>query len=574
MKKKLLCMFLCIIMMLSFVLTSCSVESGGEDTVVGEEDLTEEADRTPVTLTFWLPAETAMSEETVAAVEAAMNDYLKSNFTTAVELKIFDEETYEKEMLGRIDAIEKKAAEEAEAKRIRREMEREARRRGETLPPLETESETVVTEVETVKNEWGVKELKYPAVNEDQFDIFLITDYNMYLSLADRDALSELDTSLAGSSKVLRSYINSVFFETAKFNGTTYAIPNNHGLGEYKYLLLNKELIEKYSYDADTFGSSVAKDGNISSLEEFIRDIERYEDLSAVTPLLSWVEPAGMYYWSLDGSWSVLSSMVKSNDTFSTLGSINSIFKNNAYKSNFKLMKAFEEDGLIAEDPAACENFAVGVVSCDLDQLAAYEENYYVYTYEAPMITQEDVFAGAFAVSSYTENLDRAMEVITALNTDVRLRDILQYGAPDIHFEYNEDEQVVRLNDDYTMNPLHTGNTFVMSTEAGTNADVWESQKQTNLSAHYTPFTFCPNLRNEENAQYYADLAKLSADLYKQMMEISLEDVDTFFSDAHAQLTENDAFNKMEDPAEWEFGVSFIYNTFYTDNFAPEEVAE
>lgn len=569
MKKKLLCMFLCIIMMLSFVLTSCSLNSGDVETVEGEEDLTEEADRTPVTLKFWLPASAAISEETVEAVEAALNAYLKSTFTTAVELAIYEEGKYEEEVYSVIDAIEAKAEAEAEAKRIQREKEREARRRGETLATTTVDTETVTTDVETVKNEWGINELKYPATSEDQFDIFLITDYDMYLDLADRDALSELDTSLSGSSKVLKSYINRVFLTAAKFNGTTYAIPNNHGLGEGKWLLLNKELVEKYSYDADTIAAACYST-TIAGAEEFIRDIQKYEDTSVITPLLSWVEPAGMYYWSVDGQWSALASLVKSSDDYFTAGSITSVFKNSTYKANFKLMKGFEEDGLIAEDPANCDLFAVGVVDgTEGSVTAAYGEEYYVYPYQAPMISQEDLFAGAFAVSSYTENLDRAMEIITALNTVTELRDILQYGAPGVHFEYNENSEVVRLNEDYTMNPLHTGNTFVMSLEEGSDPETWENQKSANLTAKFTPYVFCPNLINAENEQYYKELSKLSADLYARMMATSLEDADTFFSEANSELSANEAYNKLADGS-WEFGTVYLYNTFFTEYFAPE----
>lgn len=568
MKKKLLCMFLCMIMMLTFVLSGCSIDSGDVETVEGDEDSTEESDRTPVTLKFWIPSDTAISEETVEAVEAALNEYLKSNFTTAIELAIYEKDEYEQKVTEVITSIEQKAEEEAAAKKAYREWLKEMRKQGISVESTEAVTEDATTDVDTVKNEWGINELKYPATSEDQFDIFLITDYDMYLDLAERDALSELDTALSGTSKVLKSYINPIFFTAAKFNGTTYAIPNNHGLGEGKWLLLNKELLEKYYYDADTIAKACAG-STLAGAEEFIRDIQKYEDVSEVTPLLSWTEPAGMYYWSLDGEWSALASLVKATDDYSSAGNIASIFKNSVYKSNFKLMKGLEEDGLIAEDAANCDLFAVGVVDGTYGEVAAqYGEEYYISEYQAPMISQDDLFAGAFAVSSYTKNFDRAMEVITALNTVTELRDILQYGASGVHFEYSESGEVVRLNDDYTMNPLYTGNTFMLTLEEGTDPQTWEYQKTSNLSAMFTPYVFCADLINDQNKQYYEELAKISADLYERMKNTSLEDADTFFSEANAELAESDAFNKLADGT-WEFGTAYIYNTFYTENFAP-----
>ncbi len=556
-------------MMLSLVLTSCSVASGGVETVEGGEgeDLAE-SDRTPVTLTFWLPSESEIKDDTVAMVQGAVNTYLKSNFSTAVELKIFTEAAYKAEIDERIAAIEEKAEQEKLEEERRKEEERYNRLHGITTEAT-TAPETVETEVETFKDDYGIKQEKYPAVDPYQMDIFLITDYNDYLAYIERDALSELDTTLNATSKVLKSYIYPLFLSAAKFNGSTYAIPNNHALGEYKYLLLNKELVKELYYDEEVLAADVLAAGNLSGCEEFIYDVMKYSE-SDVTPLLSWVDPAGMYYWSEDGEWSVLASNYGSTPTMDQACTINSIFKNNVFKANFKLMKGFEEAGAIAEDPATCEKFAVGVIEGDASDIKAYEEDYYISVYDYPKATQEELFSGAFAISSYTENFDRAMEVIVALNTVPELRDILQYGVEGVHFNYNPDGTVTKLNDDYNMNILYTGNVYMASLEEGTDPNVWEYAKDVNLNSYLTPFSVVPGLKNKENAANYAEIEKLSEDLYKRLMEVSLEDVDTFFKEAEAELTANELFKQMVD-GKWENGASFIYSAFYAEHFAVEE---
>ena len=564
-------MFLCAVMMLSLVLTSCSVNSGDVETVEGEEELTE-SDRTPVTLTFWLPAETEIDAETVAMVQGAMNTYLKSNFSTAVELKIFTEEAYKAAVDERLDAIEEKAEQERIEEEKRKEEERYNRLHGITTEAT-TAPETEETEVETFKDEYGVTQEKYPAVSDYQMDIFLITDYTDYLAYIEREALSELDTTLNGTSKVLKSYIYPHFFTAAKFNGSTYAIPNNHALGEFKYLLLNKELIKKYSYDEELLAAAVLDEGNLSGCEDFINDIVKYEDTTEVTPLLSWTDPAGMYYWGEDGEWSVLASNFGATPMYNQSGSIGSIFKNNTYKANFKFMKGLEEAGAIAEDPANCDNFAVGVVEGDASDVAVYAENYYISVYDYPKATQEELFAGAFAISSYTANFDRAMEVIVALNTVTELRDILQYGVKGVHFDYSPDGTVTKLNDDYNMNILYTGNVYMASLEEGTDPELWENAKEINLSSYLTPFSFVPGIRNANNEANFAEIEKLSADLYDRLMAVSLEDVDTFFKDAEAELSENELFKQMTDGT-WENGAAFIYSAFYAEHFAVEEPEE
>ena len=75
----------------------------------------------------------------------------------------------------------------------------------------------------------------------------------------------QLDTELSGTSKKLKTYIYPTFLTLANQKGT-YAIPNNHPVGEYEYLLVNKELVEQYDYD-------IADLNTLIKCEGFIEDI-------------------------------------------------------------------------------------------------------------------------------------------------------------------------------------------------------------------------------------------------------------------------------------------------------------
>lgn len=563
MKRRLICLLLSVLMALSVFLAGCGLKSPYENDVTDTDDEQPQGERNPVTLTFWLPCEEGTTDEAVALVEAAINKQLKSQFTTAIELKVFPIDEYMNAVNERLSKIEKKVEADKEYERLQREIAKSLRAEGITTKPQTTE-ETETTAVQTTRDEDGVVELKYPRVGEYQFDIFCITSYEDYLALIERNALSELDTSLNGSAKVLRSYIYPTFLDAAKFNGVTYAIPNNHGLGEYKFLLVNKELVDKYNYDPDTLTT-------IEACEEFIRDIGVYEEDESIAPLLSWVDPAGMTYWSPDGSWNVLASLVPDSATFNTKVAINSIFKINAYKSNFKLMRSFQDEGLIAEDPSAVEKFGVGVISGDYSDVEKYKDDYYIHLYERPTATQKDVFAGAFAISAYTKNFNRAMEVIIAINTDPTIRNLLQYGIEGVHYELDDQGRAVKISNDYNMNLLYTGNAYMAYPSEDMDPNQWEYDKQKNLDLKLSPFLYCPNLFNEQNAEYYEELVKISKDFYERLQNVPTEDIDTFFSDAQEELAANQVFDKMSSETAWEFSPAYIYNEFYTENFAPEE---
>ena len=79
----------------------------------------------------------------------------------------------------------------------------------------------------------------------------------------------------------------------AGISGTTYAIPNNNIIGEYTYLLLDKELIKKYNYSATDITS-------LADAKDFLNDVKNYE--SGYDPLAydSYKDPTLVHYWSLD----------------------------------------------------------------------------------------------------------------------------------------------------------------------------------------------------------------------------------------------------------------------------------
>lgn len=568
MKKKLICMLLIVMMISSLVLSSCSLANGSSDEETGTDtDIEDMSNRTPVTITLWLPTLDGTTDEAVALVQDELNSHFKTSFTTAVQLKAIPEDEYVSAVYSQLDKIQELENQRKAEESRRRELAQSRRKAGITT--AETETETVEqTTVNLETNDIGYVDSRYPTVGEYQFDIFLVLGYDMYKELADDDKLAALDDNLNSTSKVLKSYIYPTFLSAYKDplgTAITYAIPNNHGMGEYKFMLINRELALKYDYDPEAMTTFAAA-------TDLIRDVARYEEDDSVAPLLSWVDPAGMTYWSEDGSWSVLSSLVPNLADVTANAPLTNIFRNAEYKANFKLMKEFEENGMIAEDPENCEKFAVGVVSSDSFEkvVEEYGEDYVVVTYETPRATQADIFESAFAVSSSSSNLQRCMEVITAINTDPEIRNILQYGVEGVHYELNDDNQVHRLSNEYMMNIRYTGNTYMAYTEEGMDPNQWEYDKTRNQYTMMTPYTYVGGLFSAENEQYYSDLAKISQEYYDKMMATSLEDADEFFSTAATEVSENEAFANLGGGT-WEYGPATLYNTFYSENFAVEE---
>ena len=232
MKKRLFCLFLCLVMLGSLVLTSCSDKSEDE----AKTDIEETASESALTLTMWIVSEEKVSDAAAAAVSDALNSITRSKFKTALVLKYMTEEEYRSTLEATITAYEETKKNEVSV---------------ETEAPAETESgeQAEVTD-ETMTNEFGMTVIKYPELIANQVDIIYISGEDMYIDFIDAGWLAELDTELSSSSKKIKEYVSDTLLSAAKLEGTTYAVPNNNIIGEYTALVVNKELCDKYSDEA------------------------------------------------------------------------------------------------------------------------------------------------------------------------------------------------------------------------------------------------------------------------------------------------------------------------------------
>ena len=76
------------------------------------------------------------------------------------------------------------------------------------------------------------------------------------------------------------------------------------------------------------------------------------------------------------------------------------------------------------------------------------------------------------------------MEVLTELYTDINLQNLFLYGVEGENYRV-ENNQVYRLNNEYMMNPAHTGNCFIAYTDgdAGDPLTKWSDAREQNVDA-------------------------------------------------------------------------------------------
>ncbi len=510
MKNRVIALLLALITLLSVCLVGCGEEELDPDNIEATSS------REPITLSMWVVTDETTTEEAMDAVEAAFDAYTKSNFTTSVDLVFVTVDEYKNALSDYYKELGNYRSSIAATTTTAPVTEE-----GET----EDESEKVEeTTAETFVNQYGVQEIKYPDPDEYQLDILLLLGEEMYYQYANSGMLRSMSTTLLDVSKKLYDYIYPTFLDAAKISSGTWAVPNNHVIGEYTYLLINRDLAEKYYIDTD----------DISTVEDclpFLSDVHAKEDIPAVKAPY---ECPNIKFWSADGSFSVLAS------EYTTDIQPKNVFEIDSYVSYLETTALFESKGYYAADPNT-DTFGIGVVKGSAADAEKYAENYVVKVLEYPLAEADDLLAASFGISAYSKNFDRAMEVIVAINTSEELRNILQYGVQDVTYKFDDNGQILLLGN-YSMNMLYTGNAFVAYNAPGVTDEDIAAQKKQNLDSVKSPYLSLSEKSNID-VELYTALDEYSAEVAKTLESCNSKSAMTAaIEKLTGEVAENEAF--------------------------------
>lgn len=491
MKKRLLSLLLCLVMLLSacmLCMTGCATE---------EEEQEEETD-VATTLVMWCVTEKGTDDEQAQAVARAMSEKTQSDFKTKLIVKYFTLDEYYAQLEAALAQLEadKIAADEAEKKR-KEEAKNNKGNKDKTEQKQEEKAEEQEPEDDEIRyDEDGnpiIDTTVYPDVKDYQVDILYLSGYDKYTEYIAKKWLSELNSQLSGEGKKISSYVPSALMNAVRHKGGTYAIPNNNVIGEYTYMLIDKQLFDRYYYTAE-----IDKIHGVSDLLPFLEDIAAYEpDVVPIDGDVNYCMNLLAHYWDIDpktlqttGEFSVLGYAYGADDKINR-GDIelkfDSLLTVETYREALKNLMSFQFKNYF-RTPADGQRCAVSFAKGDAASATTYEDDYYVVVVDYPRAANEDIYANMLAISAYTSNLKKSMQVVTLLNTNEEFRNLFQYGIENINYTLNSDGTVTMTrNNQYHMDLAKTGNEFIAYVPAGTNLKVWEYAKQQNREALVNP---------------------------------------------------------------------------------------
>lgn len=262
------------------------------------------------------------------------------------------------------------------------------------------------------------------AVNStgaDAANIVLVNSYDLMTKLVNTGKLENVNPYLQlPAYGTLNVKIPTTLFDACTWgvdeegNDVIYAVPNNHVIGQYQYLVIDREVAEqqlKYS----------------------------------LTELLSYT----------------------------------------TYDATAQLRADMEAAGYNAEEYVYIQNGAYALKG----QLEANNKNV-CNIIQNPTVDLDEAYSSAFAIVNTENDVvdDRAMQIIYALNSDVELRNLLQYGVYGTNYTLSDDGEILMVNDEmntYRMKLEYTGNIFVASycDEIGWTAEVAANGEKQNAAS-------------------------------------------------------------------------------------------
>lgn len=479
MKIRWIALALCLALLLPAVLTGCKSSNSDED----REKIIEESSKDACTLTLWVVTENPNGEvdaETQEKIYNEVNRITKSKYKTELVINYLKPDEYRAVMDAKI--------------RDYMDVDTNVAKRTPTAQSQSSLANGMV---------------RYPGLYDNQVDILLIQGEEMYLDYIRNGWLLNLTDAMGEEAgKKIQEYVNGKLIEAAKREGGIYAVPNNRTIGEYTFLLLDKGLMKETSTDALYEKGAIEGlfDPAIYNYLETVfykrENVAGYEDLVPIGATYEECLDLLAYFWNInpdtlenEEGLSVLGYNYDNSAAISrdqTILKFHNLFIEDAFTDAFTKLNEYRILGYF-DDSAADGMAALKIVTGDYADYCSYladSSRYYPLIVKNPTVRAEDVCDSMFGICSKTVKDTRCMDIISCLNTDATLRNLLQYGIEGWNYKLNVEEVddvlvskvVYQEENPYYMNIFQTGNAFLAYPEPGMPDDIWENGKQQNLA--------------------------------------------------------------------------------------------
>ncbi len=291
-------------------------------------------------------------------------------------------------------------------------------------------SEKIGVTVEIIPVNWNDYNAKMRSVISTgaRWDMAFSSSWaNDYLEIAQKGTLLELDELLKVYGKDLLSDIDRRFWSAATINGKIYGIPSQKEIGNMPMWVFTKEYVDKYDIPYEDLHS-------LEDLEPWLFMIKEKEpdvvplyltsEFTAPTYMDKITDPVGIEY---------------GDETLT----VKNVFETKRMMETLKTMHRYYEAGYINNDAAVARddrNVKRFVTKGDGQPFAesTWSQTLGYEVVASPImetqITNASARGALTVISKDCENPQKAVAFLNLVNTDMYLRNLLNYGIEDVHY--------------------------------------------------------------------------------------------------------------------------------------------
>lgn len=373
-----------------------------------------------------------------------------------------------------------------------------------------------------------------------------------YVQNARKGAFMKLDDLIEKYGQGIKKTINPAFLEGSKVDGHNYAIPANKELPAQEVWRFNKPLLDKYSLDASKVDTS------LESLEPLLKTIKEKEP--GITPFAMSKDymPVLPFDYIIEKM-----PLAVYNDT--TDYKVVNILETPELKSALKTVRKYYQAGYISPEAATITStedlFKSGKWFMDRATTQPLAENQWTASYGYPVISAPaskpyiynwSVMGSMQAISANSKYPEKAMEFLNLLNTDPKLRNMIDSGIEGVHYQKVGDNMIKNLPDakNYDMPTFSLGNIMITYLNEGDPLNKWDEFAKFNASGIKAPllgFNFDTSKISTEIAalqnvkeEFWAALMTGTADpdeyLPKAIQKFKAAGLDKIIAEAQSQV--------------------------------------
>lgn len=364
-------------------------------------------------------------------------------------------------------------------------------------------TEKINATIDIAPIDWGAwdDKMNLMIASRELVDILFTASWNGYAKNVAKGAYMDVGDLLDKYGQGIKDTLDSAFLEGSKIGGKNYGIPTNKELASSGGIVYRKDI-------ADELGIDMSK-------------IKKIEDLDAVYKIVKEKKPSMYPLYTTGGTFAAHSfveldflgdtTIPGAIDKHGTDAVVKPAEEFPQYINALKVTRDYYLKGYINKDAATSQTstldaYKTGNVFSTVEPLkpgkaeeiataTGLEGKLAQITLTGKTVATSETTGAMLAISSTSENPERAMMLINLLHTDKEIVNLLNFGIEGVHFSLNGDVMTqTEKSGQYAPGVAwELGNQFlnyVWDTEA---PDKWEQFKKFNEGATSSPalgFTF------------------------------------------------------------------------------------